>query len=406
MGIDGKVFKWIQSFLTDRFQEVMVNGVKSEPMPVISGVPQGSVIGPLLFLILIGDIDANILDAYIKSFADDTRAMKGVCTSSDVDKLQQVLNKLYKWSSDNNMSLNDKKFEGLRYGLDELLKLMTEYKNPSGKAIEIKKSLKDLGVIMSDDCRFADHINNVLEKARNMCSWILRTFRTREPEPMLLLYKMLVLPILEYCSVLWTPQDVGSIQKLDTIQWSFIRKINCNNASDYWERLKSMKMYSLQRRRERYRIIYTWKILEGLVPNINNKITSKNHARLGRKCDIPSVKNGRLSKIREASLPFNGPQLFNLLPKHIRDLSGVKLTAFKAALDNYLRKVPDEPQLPGYTAYRHASSNSLIHMVHLKQQYLLRLALLFQKQCCYKPVLNNQLTGGREPRKGRKSAEK
>ena len=125
-------------------------------------------------------------------------------------------------------------------------------------------------------------------------------------------------------------------------------------------------MYSLQRRRERYRIIYTWKILEGLVPNINNKITSKNHARLGRKCDIPSVKNGRLSKIREASLPFNGPQLFNLLPKHIRDLSGVKLTAFKAALDNYLRKVPDEPQLPGYTAYRHASSNSLIHMVHLK----------------------------------------
>merc|ERR1712243_499459 len=178
---------------------------------------------------------------------------------------------------------------------------------------------------------------------------------------MLLLYKMLVLPILEYCSVLWTPQDVGSIQKLDTIQWSLIRKINCNNASDYWERLKSMKMYSLQRRRERYRIIYTWKILEGLVPNINNKITSKNHARLGRKCDIPSVINGRLSKIREASLPFNGPQLFNLLPKHIRDLSGVKLTAFKAALDNYLRKVPDEPQLPGYTAYRHASSNSLIH---------------------------------------------
>ena len=128
-----------------------------------------------------------------------------------------------------------------------------------------------------------------------------------------------------------------------------------------------MKLYSLQRRRERYRIIYTWKVLEGLVPNVNNnKITSTNHARFGRKCIVPSVKNGRLSNIRAASLPINGPRLFNLLPKHVRDITDAKLPTFKAALDSYLRKVPNEPQLPGYTAHRHASSNSLIHMVHVK----------------------------------------
>ena len=132
-----------------------------------------------------------------------------------------------------------------------------------------------------------------------------------------------------------------------------------------------MKLYSLQRRRERYRIIYTWKVLEGLDPNVNNKITSTTHA---RKCSIPSVKNGRLSKIREASLPINGPRLFNLLPKLVCDTTGVKLPTFKAALDRYLSKVPDQPQLPRYTAYRHASSNSLIHMVHVNNISTVRCA--------------------------------
>ena len=78
MGIEGRVFNWIQSFLTNRTQQVSVDGTLSDPAPVISGVPQGSVLGPLLFLILIGDIDDEVTEAIIKSFADDTRAMKGI----------------------------------------------------------------------------------------------------------------------------------------------------------------------------------------------------------------------------------------------------------------------------------------------------------------------------------------
>ena len=80
---------------------------------MISGVPQGSVLGPLLFLILIADIDAEVIHAIIKSFADDTRAMKGINTKEDVATLQWELEKIYKWSDENNMGLNDKKFEGV-----------------------------------------------------------------------------------------------------------------------------------------------------------------------------------------------------------------------------------------------------------------------------------------------------
>ena len=94
-------------------------------MQVISGVPQGSVIGPLLFLILIADIDEEVATAIVRSFADDTRATNAIKSVTDVECLQKDLCNIYKWADDNNMSLNDKNFEAMRYGLLELLKTTT-----------------------------------------------------------------------------------------------------------------------------------------------------------------------------------------------------------------------------------------------------------------------------------------
>ena len=121
-------------------------------------------------------------------------------------------------------------------------------------------------------------------------------------------------------------------------------------------------LYSLERRRERYLIIYVWKILEGHVPNINCKIISTQHVRFGRKCNIPIVKNGRLQKACNASLTVNGVNLFNTLPKSVCDLSGVKVETFKSVLDTYLKYIPDQPQLAGYMEHGMASSNSIIQM--------------------------------------------
>ena len=103
-------------------------------------------------------------------------------------------------------------------------------------------------------------------------------------------------------------------------------------------------------------------MLEGHVPNVNNKIASTIHERLGRKCVVPRVPNGKLGKIREASLTVHGTKLFNVLPQPLRNTSGVKLDSFKSALDRYLKTVPDEPTLVGYTACRRADTNSIIHM--------------------------------------------
>ena len=106
MGISGKLGNWIYEFLTNRKQAVLVNGATGTHFEVKSGVPQGSVLGPLLFLVLISDIDEGILSAFLSSFADDTRVAKGIKTVEDVEALQTDLQAIFKWSEENNMKFN------------------------------------------------------------------------------------------------------------------------------------------------------------------------------------------------------------------------------------------------------------------------------------------------------------
>ena len=185
---------------------ILVNVVLSDPAPVKSGVPQGSVIGPLLFLTLIGDIDNNIGHAFLSSFADDTRLTVRIGGVSDASLLQTDLETVYQWAEDDNADFNNKKFEAARRGTNDALKLTTSYTAPDGTIISEKDHLRDLGVTMSADSSFKQHIDKMCQSAKNMCAWILRTFQSRSPELMLTLWKSMVIPILDYCSQLWSPK--------------------------------------------------------------------------------------------------------------------------------------------------------------------------------------------------------
>ena len=112
-----------------------------------------------LFLILIGDINNEIINSIIKSFANNTRATKLIMPPDDVRKLQNDLQIIYEWTINNNMELNDVKFELLRYGLNNDIKSHTNYTTPTGKTITTKDSVKDLGVYMSNDCLFKQSTN-------------------------------------------------------------------------------------------------------------------------------------------------------------------------------------------------------------------------------------------------------
>ena len=134
------------------------------------------------------------------------------------------------------------------------------------------------------------------------------------------------------------------------------------------------KLLGVQRRRERYRIIYTWKVIEGLVPNIGDPgIQPTFSPRIGRTCFVPALKrqvSARLQSLRLATLGVHGAKLFNCLPKQVRAISSCGVEDFKKELDKNLLQIPDEPQIPGYTAMRRRETNSILDMIDTTRDQL------------------------------------
>ena len=266
------------------------------------------------------------------------------------------------------MEFNSKKFEILRYGKNQILKDSTFYLTPQfEEIIEEKESLRDLGVIMTNDCSFSNHVDLVCSKVRQKSGWIFRTFKNRQAWFLKMIWKSLVQPHVDYCSQLYFPHISSQMQKIEKLQQVFTKKIPEVSQLNYWERLKTLKLYSQQRRMERYRILYAWKILEGISPNCGLEVQTSE--RRGREIRVPAIKGkGKFSTLREASFQVHGATLFNSLPKSIRNISKLSVGEFKLKLDIYLQTIPDEPILPGYipsacNQFTGSPSNSLVDLV-------------------------------------------
>ena len=178
-----------------------------------------------------------------------------------------------------------------------------------------------------------------------MAAWTLRTFSCRELKFMKTIWKTIVLPHADYCSVLWfSPENISDIEELESCQRSFLRKIRGFSELNYWERLKSAGLYSVQRRLERYVIMYTWKAIEGITPNCGIEIFSSE--RRGRLCKIPAFfkSSKALQSIKEKSFQVQGPRLFNCLPQDLRNMTGCSKECFKVKLVIFLASIPDRPK--------------------------------------------------------------
>ena len=281
-------------------------------------------------------------------FADDTRIMASITNENDVETMQADLEKVYNWADMNNMQFNSNKFELLRYGKNDDLKLDTIYFSDDNDIIEEKEVLRDLGVQMNNKATFEDHITKVCQTVRQKSGWILRTFQTRKPYLMKQLWKQLVQPHVDYCSQLYMPVNGSKLSELENLQQNYTSRITQFRNFNYWERLKELKMFSQQRRLERYRIIYVWKVIEGVVPNCG--LVAENKDRLGRTCLIPNLNKNASAKIRtlrENSFQVHGPRLYNCLPAFLRNLTNCSVLEFKTQLDLVLEKVPDEPNTRG-----------------------------------------------------------
>ena len=225
-GKGGKVGCWLASFLDSgaRQQAVVVDGRVSPLLPVVSGVPQGTVLGPVLFLIR--DI-ANGVSPGTKasSFADDTRVQRGIHSPEDCSVLQSDLKQIYSWASDVNMHFNAEKFECLRFWPIPSKAPDFDYVGPDEEVIEVKPHLKDLGVHLSSDLSFKLHIEKTVSAASKMAGWGLRTFSRRSMGTMKTIWNSLVQPKLDYCSQFWSPGDQESINRLESVQKHFLSQV-------------------------------------------------------------------------------------------------------------------------------------------------------------------------------------
>ena len=203
LGITGKLGTWLGSFMIGRKQAVKIEDQVSEWVEVISGIPQGSVIGPLFFLIMIGDLGKDVQEeeAKVLKYVDDSKAMKGVKNEEDVSELQSVIGKLTNWQINNNMKFNSTKFQLLRFGNNLPLKRTTNlYIDSSSSPLIPSEEVRDLGVLIDDKADFKAQRLSAVSKAQKKAAWVLRTFSSRRPEILSTLWKSIVQPNLDYCS--------------------------------------------------------------------------------------------------------------------------------------------------------------------------------------------------------------
>ena len=179
----------------------------------------------------------------------------------------------------------------------------------------------------------------------------------------MVLWNSLIQSRLDYCSQLWSPYLAQEINMIEDVQRHFTKKIAGMEELNYRERLQKLRMYSQERRRDRYRIIFIWKIAMGLVDGYKLNFTGEG-TRRGRECVAAEVvRHSPISvrKARENSLSVKGARMFNLLPAEIRNINSDNVQHFKKELDIFLKKIPDEPTI--VEEGRAAESNSLLHQI-------------------------------------------
>jgi hypothetical protein len=258
IGIHPTLVTWIKGFLADRSFQVSVNVALSPIASAHSGVPQGSVLGPLLFLIFMNDIP-SIVSSYCLLFADD---VKLIAPRSQWQRIQEDLQAFWRWSSSWDLPINASKCVHLPIGRPSPLSLSF---NPgiAGLDIPTSTSARDLGTQINTTFTPSAQCRAAANKARGMAKLIRRSFVDITPSMFKPLYSALVRPNLEYAVQTWHPYMVKDIVLLEKVQRMSTRMVKGLSNLPYEARLSALNLFPLERRRRRGDLILCYCILTG-----------------------------------------------------------------------------------------------------------------------------------------------
>ena len=263
-GIRGSTHTCIRSFLSGRSQRVVVEGATSEAVPVVSGVPQGSVLGPILFLLFINDLP-NCVSSKVRLFADDCIVYKQIDKISDAKDLQKDLNHLAAWEKRWGMDFHPEKCSIIRINRKRTF-IDYDY-HLKGHSLKMEDHTKYLGIEISSDLQWNHHIDKIVKKGNSTLGFLRRNLRTSKEDLKCTAYKTLVRPHLEYCMTVWNPHQKNQTEKIEMVQRRAARYITgrYHNISSPTEMLDNLKIETLEERRAKAQLTMMYKIMKGLV---------------------------------------------------------------------------------------------------------------------------------------------
>ena len=317
-GVRGNTLLWIKDFLSERTQRVILRGHASSICKVTSGVPQGSVLGPLLFLCYINDLPQRILST-IKLYADDSLLYRIIHSDADVTILQKDIETLYHWASLWQMSFNPSKCEFLIL-TNKIHSVCSQY-HMINAPIKQVTSTKSLGVTIDKHLHWNEHISKITSKANTVRGFLQRNLKKCSIDTKSLCYRSLVRPILEYTCVVWSPYFKNNINKLETTQRRAARFVmnNYDKYASVTDMIKCLRWPTLEKRRNEQRILMLFKIVnqqveipsEGIL--IPNNVHTRGHNNKFRQLQT------RLQCYQGSFFP-DTIKLWNKLPDYLANL--------------------------------------------------------------------------------------
>ena len=367
-GLGPEICNWIDAFLSNRKQRVVIGKYSSNWLNVLSGVPQGSVLGPLLFLVYINDLP-SLAHHFCKLFADDTKLIAVIKDSHGYFLLQDDIYSLVEWSHKWKMSFNEEKCKVMFFGEQKFDQLNCAFvwndgdsetdpnfdTDPHGRHYRFKMNNvalyetvveRDLGILVDNKLNWSNQINHAKSKAYAALGNLKRSFVNWTPYTFKILFSTFVRPHLEYCASVWSPQSSGEISGLELVQKRATKGVPALRSLHYQERLIKLNLTSLEQRRIRGDLIQFFKIIKGynkiewVKPLISCPSVSLD-------CPAGGVRGGshRLAKLpisrcsaRENFFYNRAINWWNQLPASIINSNNVN--SFKNNLDNFTKSNP------------------------------------------------------------------
>jgi hypothetical protein len=299
--------KWIKNFLTCRSQQVSTNGHLGISVEVVSGVPQGTVLGPLLFSMFINDLPDVIQNSQTKMFADDTKIYAPINNPGDQTVFQQDIDHMHRWYTANGMALNESKCKILQFGRGD-----NNIYSLNGQPLETTTTMKDLGIVIDNKLSLNAHRSQAANKANQKVGLYLRHFKTRETKSTKLFLKSYVRPHLDYCSSVINPWQTSERTKLEAPQRRLTKTIRGLRDLPYIDRLSQLNLNSIATRRDRNSILQLWKMNQGYYDvsessRFIQENNSRHNTRSRNHLQVPLSRTNRMAN----SFSRRAPDLFN-----------------------------------------------------------------------------------------------